>query len=244
MTWLPTWLGEAYCTLYPRLKKILAVKDAAGALGVSETKATLILSRLARAGWIERMERGRYRAVEPAEIFKRIAVFREIGRNLAKVPQMGFVQPLRRFMELVVKHYGGRLVSAAVFGSLARGNATPSSDIDMLLIIEGLPKRVGERQDEISGLKLQFYELPEHWLLAAPISPVLYTPDEAVDFHDVYLDMTRHVVVLFDSGNFLTEILAELSTRLHELKSERHELGGKPVWVLAPDLRRGEVATL
>jgi hypothetical protein len=147
-------------------------------------------------------------------------------------------------MELVVGHYGRRLVSAALFGSLARGNATPSSDIDILLIIESLPKRVGERQDEISKLKLQFYTLPEHWLLAAPISPVLYTPDEARDFHDIYLDMTRHVVILFDRDNLLTKKLAELSTRLHELKSERHELDGKPIWVLAPNLQRGEVATL
>jgi hypothetical protein len=230
--------------LYPRLKKILTVKDAANVLGVEEAKATLILSRLTQAGWINRIERGRYRAVDTSEVFKRIAIQREIERNLARIPQKEFVLPLKRLMELIVKHYGGRLVSVALFGSLARGNATPSSDIDILLVVEGLQKRIGERQDEISQLKLQFYTMPEHWLLPASISPVLYTPDEARDFHDIYLDMTRHVVILLDRSDLLTEKLAELSTRLHGLKSERHELDGKPIWVLAPNLQRGEVVTL
>jgi hypothetical protein len=244
MIWLPAWLGEAYCRLHPHLKKTLALKDAADVLGVSQTKATLILSRLAQSGWIERVGRGRYRVVESSEVFKRIAIFREIEENLIKIPQREFTSPLRRFMELVVKHYGKRLASVAVFGSLARGDATPSSDIDVLLVIEGLPKKIGERQDEISKLKLQFYGLREHWLLAVPISPLLYTPDEAGDFHNVYLDMTRHVVVLLDRNNLLTKKLAELSYRLKELESERRELDGKPVWVLKPNLRRGEVATL
>ena len=244
MIWLPTWLGEAYCAFFSQSKKILTVRDAADALEVTETKATLILSRLAQAGWMERVGRGRYRVVEPSEIFKRIAILKEIGRNLARVPQKEFISPLRRFMELVVKYYGSRLVSAALFGSIARGDATPSSDIDILLIIEGLPKRVGERQDEVSKIKLQFYGLREHWLLPAPVSLLLYTPDEAREFHDVYLDMTRHAIVLFDGGNLLTKKLAELLTRLQELKSERHELDGKPVWVLAPHLQRGEEVKL
>ncbi len=244
MKWPPAWLGEAYCVLCTESKKILTPKDAAEVLGVTETKATLILSRLVRMGWINRLKRGQYRVVEPSMVFKRIAILREIERNLDRVPQREFIRPLKCFMELVVKHYGERLVSAALFGSIARGNATPSSDIDLLLVIEGLPKKVGERQDEISRLKLQFYALPEHWLLPAPVSPILYTPEEARDFHDIYLDMTRHVVVLLDRGDLLTQKLAELSTHLRRLKSKREELDGKPVWVLAPALERGEVAAL
>jgi hypothetical protein len=237
-------LGEAYCVLYLQRKKIFTVKDAADALGVTEAKATLILSRLARGGWIDRIGRGRYRAVEPSEVFKRVVIFREIEKNLAKIPQREFVPLLRCFMKLVVKYYGRRLVSVALFGSLARGDAAPSSDIDVLLVIEGLPKKIGDRQDEISKLKLRSYGLLEHRLSVTPLSPLLYTPDEAKDFHNVYLDMTCHVIVLLDRNNLLTEKLAELSNRLKELKSERRELNGKPVWVLAPNLRRGGVATL
>jgi hypothetical protein len=39
-----------------------------------------------------------------------------------------------------VEHYGDRLVSAAVFGSVARGTMRPDSDIDLLLVVSGLPR--------------------------------------------------------------------------------------------------------
>ncbi len=243
MKWLPAWLGEAYCVLFPR-EGTLTVKEAADALGTTQARATLILSRLEKAGWVERVERGRYRTMEPAEVFRRIAILREIEKNLAGLPQREFLPPIRRFMELIVRHYGDRLLSAALFGSVARGNADPSSDIDILLIIRGLPKGIGERYREISEIELRFYETKEHWLLPSPVSPLLYTPEEAVEFHAVYLDMTRHLILLLDRGGLLTKKLAELSARLQELEAERYEVEGKPVWVLAPHLRRGEEVAL
>lgn len=35
--------------------------------------------------------------------------------------------------------YGGRLLSLVLFGSVARGTAGPSSDVDLLLVAEPLP---------------------------------------------------------------------------------------------------------
>jgi hypothetical protein len=35
---------------------------------------------------------------------------------------------------------GDRLVSVVLFGSVARGDARASSDIDLLIVVEGLPK--------------------------------------------------------------------------------------------------------
>jgi predicted nucleotidyltransferase len=36
-------------------------------------------------------------------------------------------------------HYGARLVSLVVFGSIGRGTARPDSDVDLLIVAENLP---------------------------------------------------------------------------------------------------------
>lgn len=41
--------------------------------------------------------------------------------------------------EATLAVYGERLVSLAVFGSWARGAATPASDLDLLVVAEPLP---------------------------------------------------------------------------------------------------------
>lgn len=244
MKWLPSWLGEAYCTLYSRLKEDFTVDDASNVLNVPKDKAALITSRLSRAGWLDRIGKGRYRALKPRRIIEQVSMYKEIDRNLASVPQREFVPPLRRFMQLALKQYGERLISAVVFGSLARGDATPTSDIDLLLVTKGLPPRLMERYDEITEPGLSPPARRARGEPLAPISPVLYTPQEASDFHNIYLDMTRHAIILLDRGGFICRKLDEVSRQLEELDSKRLELEGKPVWMLKPDLQRGEVVEL
>lgn len=249
MKWIPAWLGEAYCTLYSKLGRTFSVGDVANALNVTKGKANLVLSRLARHGWLRRLGKGVYRLVEPGEVVKMIAALRGIEENLAKVPQKEYAGILRRFMDLVVTRYGERLVSAVVFGSMARGDATATSDVDLLLVIEDLPKTMWRRYAEASELKRRLYgssEYVEAMLkgMACPVSLVLFTPDEAKGFHSIYLDMTTHALTLYDKNMFMRRILSKLSKHLEDLSSKRFTIEGKPVWVIKPDLKRGEVVVL
>ncbi len=212
-------------------------------------KANLILSMLARHGWLRREAKGVYCPVEPEEVVRKVAIMNEVRKNLGEIPQRGYAGVLARFMELAVERYGERLMSAVVFGSVARGDATPTSDIDLLLVIERLPESLGTRYAEAAGLKREFYGSPEYVEnllrgLSSPVSLVLLTPDEAKGFHSVYLDMTLHRRVLYDGDGFMMEVLSRLSERLEGLLSERLTVEGKPVWVVKPGLRRGEVVSL
>lgn len=65
---------------------------------------------------------------------------------------------IKRLLKEVVTYYGERLVSMAIFGSYARETYRQDSDLDILLIVEGLPdvrtKRVKEffKADDIKAM--------------------------------------------------------------------------------------------
>jgi hypothetical protein len=46
---------------------------------------------------------------------------------------------LDRLTSLCKEHYGKRLISLVVFGSVGRGTPRPDSDIDLLLVVKDLP---------------------------------------------------------------------------------------------------------
>ena len=52
---------------------------------------------------------------------------------------MQIEQLLNRYLEFMKESFGERLLSIAIFGSVARGKARfPGSDIDVLIVMEGL----------------------------------------------------------------------------------------------------------
>jgi len=55
--------------------------------------------------------------------------------------------------EACQRHYGSRLVSVAVFGSVGRGTPGPDSDIDLLLVVEQLPQGRLARSDDFTAVE-------------------------------------------------------------------------------------------
>ncbi len=46
-------------------------------------------------------------------------------------------ETIRRCRERLVEYYGDRLQKVLVFGSVARGEAQPDSDLDLLVVLDG-----------------------------------------------------------------------------------------------------------
>lgn len=63
---------------------------------------------------------------------------------------------LARYVELLKARFGADLVSLVVFGSHARGEARPGSDIDVLIVVRGLPGSRWERYDGLRALAGKF----------------------------------------------------------------------------------------
>lgn len=140
--------------------------------------------------------------------------------------------------------YGDRLVSLVVFGSVARGVPTPTSDIDVLVIGRDLPQGRIPRNQEFEAVE-KLLRVP---LMSARtegvdtrFSAVFKTPAEVQVGSPLFLDMTEDGKVLFDRDGFWKQYLAGFSARLRRLGARRVWRGEAWYWDLKPDYRPGEV---
>ena len=151
---------------------------------------------------------------------------------------------IEKLLNGLKKRYKERLISFVVFGSIARGDERRDSDIDVLIIIDGLPKSRLKRQKEFMEIEKEvereIEELFEQGYFI-DFSPILRTPQEAEKIIPLYLDMTEDAIILFDKENFFKSVLEKLKERLKELKAKRVWIGKKWYWILKPDYKFGEV---
>ena len=154
---------------------------------------------------------------------------------------------ISKLLEEVKFLYGSRLVTLAVFGSYARNAMKPDSDLDLLIIAEGLPHGRMARVREFleAEAKLQpSLDVLNQQSIHPLFSPIFKTPEEARRGSPLFLDMTEEVEILFDRGDFFRKMLQEFKERLRRLGSRRIWKGSMWYWVLKPDSKPGEVIEL
>jgi len=139
---------------------------------------------------------------------------------------------------------GPRLVSVVLFGSAARGEFSPGSDIDLLVVAEGLPASRRDRH----RLLLEVEERLEPMVVdlsrggqVVEFSVLLRSTEEAVKPNPLYLDMVEDSVLIFDRDGFFGKVLQRLKQRLDFYGAQRVRLGKVRYWRLKPDYKWGEV---
>jgi len=155
---------------------------------------------------------------------------------------------LHSLLQVCCDLYGERLVSLALFGSWARGVATPESDLDILVVADPLPRGRMKRLDEFGAVEratepARALAWPDA-VRSLELSPVLKTPDELQAGSPLYLDMTLWRIVLHDRDGVLEEYLAALAGRMAQLGSRRIETKGGAYWDYKPSMMPGEVVEL
>ena len=140
-----------------------------------------------------------------------------------------------------------RLVAVALYGSVARQVARPTSDIDLFLVHHG------DRHHALCTfveVEIRLRDDPVTDTLRArgvPTKPMPVFRSEAglADTPWLLLDIAHHGIMLFDPRGVLTRKLEYVRKRLAELGSRRVELDdGSWYWDLKPDLRPGEIVAL
>lgn len=139
---------------------------------------------------------------------------------------------------------GDRLVSFLVYGSVARGEVRKDSDIDMLIIVRGLPKSRLRRQEFFEEVEEEVEEeLKEFWKKGFYISfsPIIKTPEEALRLSPLYLDMVDDAIILYDKEDFFKRVLDRLKGKLKEFGARKVKLGKRWYWILKERYEFGEV---
>lgn len=147
------------------------------------------------------------------------------------------------FTNYLKENLAERLVSVVLFGSVAREEAVPVSDIDLLIVVENPPPGRRARLELLDEadrrLEPKLKELEESGIYT-DFTPIIKSRDEATKFSPLYLDMVEDALILHDQDDFFAQILAELRLKLSLLKAKRLKQGQVRYWDLKPDLTPGE----
>jgi len=155
---------------------------------------------------------------------------------------------LQKYTDLLEKRFGERLVSVAVFGSVARGcEHFPESDIDILLVIEGLEGiSLGSRIDMLLDVNRELRRTFEYARFkrnkgcSPSLEEHILTPSELLRHPPILLDLLTDSIILLDRGVLKRELDA-VRIKLKELGAVKVRLqDGSWFWNLKPTLKLGE----
>lgn len=243
------WVGRSLARSFFRLQgtfrwRPFSLAEAAEVLSEGRSPIRLTLSRLARAGWLARVARGSYVALDA-----RWGAEHPVPDPLVFFRTESFYPTLVGATAGALQLYGPRLRSLGFFGSAARRDHSPHSDVDLLVVAEPIPARLSDRLDEIRELRRDLRGSssgptggPGTWH-AAQFVPM--NVEELRAEPPILLDMTQDAVILYDPSRLLAGVLSGLSRKLRARGARRIvPADGAAYWQLSPGARLGEVEEL
>lgn len=155
------------------------------------------------------------------------------------------LKALDRLLGALQESLGEKLISVVLYGSCARGQMGPESDVDILIIAEGLSDSSLDRQalfTQILNEVMTFFKETTKQAGWFPyMSAILKTPQEADRISRIYFDMIEEAKILYDKNDFFKGVLKKVKTKLEELGARRIQVGKMWYWDLKPDYRPGEI---
>jgi len=141
------------------------------------------------------------------------------------------------FLSKLKEALAEELLSVALFGSIARGEGTPDSDIDLLIIVKG---------NRVQNFKKYIKIKMECEKDSPPYFSSIFTTEENLRKKPlILLDILHEGKILYDPSNVLQHLLNKMSNRLKELGAERRALDKNTwLWDLKPDWKLGEVVNI
>lgn len=213
------------------------------------------LKRLTMMGLIK--DEGGYRLTntgsEAASLLERLRSLLERERPLTagfdRIPHRLYAGLIRGYCEILMGHYGERLRGVLLFGSVARGDWSRDSDVDLLVVVEGWEgKALWERIRELQPLRRRLTEtMAFRRAVEGGFTPIIQhypmSASEASDFHRVYIDACVDGIILYDRHGFLQRIMDTVRARMAEHGSRRVLIPGRGHYWVLKEVKAGEVFT-
>lgn len=233
------WVGTGYSKIYAAVGlREFQFEEALKILETMDRKLRILLSAMRRAGLLDVLGREGRKRIYKLVNLSEVALLDGKGIDLGKIPEV--VRPIvRSYLKGIFDRYGERLVSVVLYGSFARGDARPDSDIDLLLVIDDYERSESMSVSEADDLTYRIWKLGRgyHMVLPYPLNR-----GQAEYHRPLYLDMTEDGVILYDRDRFIERVFDEIRERLAQLGAKRYELpDGSKYWVLKPEIKEGEV---
>jgi predicted nucleotidyltransferase len=164
--------------------------------------------------------------------------------------QKEYAPVVKEIVGILKEKYEANLVSAVLYGSVARGRAGKSSDIDICLIFQTLPPATHKRTAYVTAFeddlraRESFSKLFDEGYCVS-VSPVEFTVEELkLRTPALFLDLLEDGVVLIDDGTFERKA-GQLRHRMAELGTHKIPLeDGGHTWALKKDARPGEAISI
>ena len=142
----------------------------------------------------------------------------------------------------IKSHYGSELMSLALFGSYARGEARRNSDLDLLIILS-TPDVASRRKlisDFVRGVESKLDLLGEQLYregVTMEVSPLILSCSQAKAFNPLYLDMVDACLLIQDRDDFLQGILNQVRQKRTQWGSRKKTMGNQWYWEIKPGLK-------
>lgn len=241
--WIPSWLGETYSRLYLELGcELFTFKEALSLLGVDENRLSVAFSRLHKHRVLLVFKAGKprlYRLIDPRGLILLASGFIS---NIDKIAQERYVKVLCDCAYLLSRSL--KLTSLVLYGTVARGTAGESSDIDLLVVSNDFSGSIGRRIGMLMGVEEKLGDeldwLRKHGVYTG-FSFLPLREEEAVRKPLLFLDMTEDAIILYDKDRFMEKVLTELRAELLKLGAKRIFIDKENwYWDLKPGYRFGE----
>jgi len=156
---------------------------------------------------------------------------------------------LQTFVSFVQEGMGKNIISIVLYGSVARGEASTESDIDLLLVVQNASPSYYERLRPMLPLLRQLRQHPSWQELqtlgwSPEVNVLILSKQEADQNRLLYLDMTEKVHILVDQAGFFQGRLQKLQARLRSLQAQKIRQNGNWYWDLKPDWQPQESVVL
>lgn len=141
---------------------------------------------------------------------------------------------------MLLAHFRERLVSVVLFGSAGRGEETPTSDVDLIVVIKDLPDGRYKRRFVLEPV----FEDAENMGLTASFNCHIKTPDEAKRITVMYFDLSTDAKVLYDRGDFFKKIINRVKKIIRANGAVRKRWGKFYYWDVKPGAHGDEEFTI